>query len=90
MVAEGQIEDPAPKLETEEAALYWQAFWRLCSRSIALGGMGGVIANVSLDWASVVAWADRRGLAEEDAVEILFAMRDERDSLENKFLSEKK
>jgi len=88
-VAEGLIDDPAPKLEKENV-VYWRDFWRLCQRSVSIGGMGGLVHNIALDWGHVTNWATENGLDPEFARDVLFPMRDLLEELENKFSAERK
>jgi hypothetical protein len=89
MVAEGLIEDPAPKVESAEAALYFRDFFRLSQKSVRLG-FGGARVDIQLSWSDVLGWADRYNLDTEEALELMFRLRDERELLENQYLSERK
>lgn len=89
MVAEGQIDDPAPRPESQEAALYIRDFFRLSKRAVSVG-FGSAAISVGLNWKAVLKWAKRYEIDGEEALKLMYMLRDERERLENQFLQEKK
>lgn len=88
MVEQGLADDPRPTLD-DDAQIYYRDFWRLAQRHSSLG-FGGMSIDVLLDWGHVTTWAEENGRPLDEARDLMWAMRDLREQLENRFVNDKK